>query len=218
MWIWDSDRLVYVDSDTGNEIPWENVDEKSGELIDSAYTTSDTFAENLVTDVFTIAMWERLMRAELKLSYIQQWLLGRGGVGEMDSNDWLEIVDLLNIQYGYLREFVTELVSESVTPGQLRNRSRMYFSSSRQAFEKGKGRALGWPRLPAYPGDGSTLCVTNCRCDWSIARRGDKWLCTWNLDSRPAVIHCSSLDEDGMGRPYGCIERAVKWNPLVIEA
>ena len=104
---------------------------------------------------------------------------------------------------------------------QIAARSRMYVSSAREAFERGKRRAAGAPELPAYPGDGTTICLSRCRCMWDLqqARENDetvRWRCFWVLD--PLAEHCSSEEEDEEGRPLGCLQRAVLWNPLIIQA
>lgn len=91
---------------------------------------------------------------------------------------------------------------------QIAHRSGMYTDSARQAFERGKTRAHGVPLLPEYPGGGSTICLSNCRCEWGIEEvRGEEgelhgWNCTWVI-SPPEKSQC-----------VDCQAYAVKWAPL----
>lgn len=84
---------------------------------------------------------------------------------------------------------------------QIAARSQMYMNSSREAFERGKTRAHGVPPLPAYPGDGQTRCLTNCKCEWVFEPTETGVNCYWKLN--PAE-HCDD-----------CLNNAARWNPLV---
>ena len=53
---------------------------------------------------------------------------------------------------------------EHIHEKQITARARMYMGASREAYEKGNMRAYGVPDLPYWPGDGSTVCLTNCKC------------------------------------------------------
>jgi len=92
---------------------------------------------------------------------------------------------------------------------QIAARSRMYMRSSREAFERAKARAVGVPPLPAYPGDGSTRCLTNCACQWEIIPEVQDdgaivYNCYWRLGP---TEHCPD-----------CIERSRQWNPYTVSS
>lgn len=149
----------------------------------------------------TTFLWQREMMKAITREYIIQFLLARGGLKQMTPGDWDLLRELLDEQRGFLSQFANEL--PSLTEGQIEARSKLYIRSAQQAFWRARGISLGWPTLPAYPGDCSTQCCTNCRCYWHVERVGGSWHAYWRL--RPAE-HC-----------VDCIERAVAWNPLVIE-
>jgi hypothetical protein len=67
-------------------------------------------------------------------------------------------------------------------------------------YELGKAESQGAPSLPAYPGDGQTACLGNCRCNWDIEETEDAWEATWELND---AEHCAD-----------CIANAEQWNPL----
>lgn len=179
-------------------------------------------AHALAEDAITVGEWEAAMREEIKTAYIEQYLLGRGGLGQMTQADWGSIGGMLGSdQYRFLNRFAAEIAAGELSEAQIIARARMYIASSKEAFERANARARGVPgeQLPAYPGDGSTICLTNCKCFWNhrrIEERGRtlRWESTWTL--RPAE-HCTSGDVDARGRPLGCIQRAQLWAPYVIE-
>lgn len=99
--------------------------------------------------------------------------------------------------------------SASLYEAQIAARSRMYISSAREAFERANARAHGAPDLPAYPGDGQTVCLTNCRCNWRIEEVYDDegnlagWNCYWEIDA--AAENCPD-----------CQANHSKWYPLFL--
>lgn len=178
---------------------------------------TDGLASMLTGDQLNVRDWETLMRQSIKDQYIQEYLLGRGGLSQMTQEDWGSIGGMLAEQYRFLDPFAQQIADENLTEAQIAARSRMYIHSSREAFSRATARANGWPVLPDHPASGKTVCMTNDRCFWSGVQLPDgSWEFTWNLDFD--VEHCTSDEIDTQGRPRGCIERAELWNPLVIEA
>lgn len=92
-----------------------------------------------------------------------------------------------------------------IREAQIRARSRMYMRSAREAFERGQMRAYRIPELPAYPGDGSTECLTNCRCSWRFVITDDGIDCYWDIDWD--AENCQD-----------CIDRHYMWNPYFAKA
>jgi len=143
--------------------------------------------------------WVEGMRQEIRRSYISQYLLGKGGVQNMTQADWGRLGGLLKNQYQYLNRFAGDLNAGTMSEAQIRQRAELYIQSSRQAYERGRVASLGMPALPAYPGDGSTQCVTNCQCHWEHQETESEWLAYWTLG---AAEHCPD-----------CVARSKDWNP-----
>lgn len=152
--------------------------------------------------------WVLDFRQSLKETYIAEYLSARGGRDAMTQSDWGQLGAMLKKQYGYLNNFAEDIAAGKLSEGgrlrlkQVRARAAMYFESSGQAYERGKSNSLGMPRLPAYPGDGSTQCLSNCGCHWEITETEDAWLCSWVLGP---VEHCPD-----------CVRRSREWNPYRI--
>ena len=215
-WTWEENTTRYRDADTGRFLSGSDIRDLSSESIRVAGGGTDQLARMLTDDQINVRDWETLMRQSIKREYVKQYLEGRGGVSQMTPQDWGSIGGMLADQYRYLDDFAVEIADTELTEAQIAMRSQMYIHSSREALSRATARAKDWPELPSHIADGSTICLTNDRCFWSGERVGAFWEMTWNLNFD--AEHCTSEEVDGQDRPRGCIERAVLWNPLVIEA
>lgn len=165
----------------------------------------DALAERLSERAISVEEWQTEMRDRIKREALRQYLIGRGGVQQMTSQDYGSLGGVIADQYRYLDGFAREIADGLLSERQIVARSRMYLRSTREAFERAMARTRGLPAMPAYPGDASTACYTNCQCHWDYhylpSRR--RWECTWMLGE---AEHC----ED-------CVANAALWNPLVIQ-
>lgn len=210
-WGWDPRAKRYRNRDNGQFMARETV---LG-FVDRSLDTSSNYTRDLaeLVDVRQISPsdWHARMRQEIKDEYIRQYLLGTGGRDQMRPADWGSVGGMIGDQYRYLRDFYAEIESGDLTEAQIRARAAMYINSAREAYERANARAQsgGTLVLPAYPGDGSTICLTNCRCFWDIQEILDDlgiligWNAYWTLT--PAE-HCTT-----------CLGRAGMWNPYTVE-
>jgi hypothetical protein len=142
MWAW-LDRLkTYVNQAVGRILNRATV--RSIGSVNHVVNTKlgDAATQDLLADSITAAQWEQRMRTLIKNSYIEQYLLGRGGKENTTRRDYSSIGGMLKEQYKYLRKFAQEIESGNLSPGAIANRSRMYVNSSREAFERAQRRAL----------------------------------------------------------------------------
>lgn len=147
--------------------------------------------------------WVLSMREEIKNNFINQYALAHGGRNSMTQSDWGRIGQMVRTQYQYLDRFAGDVATGRYTEVALAARARMYAESSSQAFERAKVAQRGVPDLPAYPGDGSTQCISNCKCSWEISETDTEWRCYWRLSASES---CGT-----------CLTRAAQWGPLVIQ-
>jgi hypothetical protein len=169
--------------------------------ITAKYNLMSTLASQLNTsDVISIQRWTLDMRAQIKSAYVNEYLLGRGGIKNMTQADWGRIGGMLKNQYHYLNNFAAD-IAKGMSPEQIALRARMYIDSATQAYERAQAISKGLD-LPAYPGDGTTECRSNCKCHWEIITGEDAYSCYWRLE--PQAEHCDTCDA-----------RSGMWNPLV---
>ncbi len=131
---------------------------------------------------------------ELKEEYIRQYILGIGGVDNMQPSDWGSIGGNLGSQYRYARDFGGLIEDGELSDAQIEARLDLYGESSDEIFELANYRRheldgytherwildddkencadclaladLGWVELGTLPTpcDGSTACMNNCGC------------------------------------------------------
>ena len=170
--------------------------------IDGAKAETNALAGQVARGEISVQQWVYAMRQQIRQNFIAEYTLAHGGRATMTPADWGRIGQRVQVQYRYLNSFAADIASGRYSEAQIAARARMYVEASSQAFEQGRAQALGMPDLPAYPGDGSTQCLSNCACWWSIRETADAWLCTWKLSP---VENCDD-----------CLERSRVWAPLTL--
>jgi len=168
-WQWGLNTNRYRDLDTGRFISAETVRGLVDERQRITGSGSDGLAELLRGGQLNTRDWETGMREAIKDEYIQQYLLGRGGLSQMTQADWGSIGGMVADQYRYLGGFAREVAAGNLTEAQVAARSRMYINSGREAFERASGRANAeadeaiWLLRPA---DHCSDCITLAGLGW----------------------------------------------------
>lgn len=207
MWKWNSRARRYYDDESGQFMGRDGVLGYVQAIIDTSGPATDTLAKLVAEARLSPEDWRLLMRQEIKMEYIGEYILGRGGLPQMIPEDWGSLGGMLREQYEWLDGFYDQVARGELSEAQIAARSRMYVRSAREGHERANGRAWGDPPLPAYPGDGSTACKTNCACSWDIrsaeaTEEGMSWTCHWTLG---IADHCAD-----------CLTRSEEWNPLIV--
>jgi len=166
----------------------------------------------LANEQISLSEWETRMGRQVKQLHLNAYVVGRSGDWEsLTPEDVQALRDEVGRQLQYLRRWRNELAQpgrlDDVSPRQLDVRGGLYGSASSASFERGfqSEQGIGPGALPAQPGDGTTQCLTNCKCRWSILvlskDRGD-FNANWQLG---ASEHCQT-----------CRDRARSWLGLKI--
>ena len=169
-----------------------------------------SLGSQVATGLLRVGDWQGVMRDEVKRQFINQYIAGRGGLSQMTQRDWGALGRMLKEQYHHLDGFAADIAAGKLSEAQIRARAQMYIDAGHLAFERGRAEAFGMPTLPAYPGDGQTVCLTHCHCNWMIDEVKDAdglvvgWEALWRLN--PAD-HCGD-----------CPTNAVLWAPLWVPA
>ena len=176
---------------------------------DAACDVVTALGSQVATGGLRVENWHALMRQAVKNQYVNQYMLGRGGIGQMTQRDWGIVGRQLRDQYHYLDRFAAEIATGELSEAQINARARMYINAAHEAYERAKCEAYGMPPLPAYPADGQTQCLSNCRCEWVVDELRIMgvligWDAMWKLN--PAE-HCPD-----------CLANAALWDPLLVPA
>lgn len=154
-------------------------------------------SKQLERGTLSAAAWRAAMERVLTQHYAAALMAGQGS--ESVSTASRTYLDLFAKQQArYLKRFAAEIAAEGYKPAYAA-RAAMYAAAAKAPFWH--GRTKGLP-LPAMPGDGTTQCLSNCRCSWEIVPLdGDgNYDCYWRMG---AVEHCQT-----------CVQRASDWAPL----
>ena len=142
------------------------------------------------------AAWRTAMERALTVAHTSAYIVGtaeRLGVNVktlkgLSRTERAEIRAMVGPQLDYLAGFVS--AQGGLSDAQTAARAALYSGAVRSTYYGAR-----FPGLPAYPGDGSTPCRTNCKC--SVEERADGFY--WIL--HPAE-HCGE-----------CQQRAAQWAP-----
>lgn len=167
----------------------------------------------LVAARITVREFEQLMTLQIRQSHLFAYAVGRGGLELLTDADRAAINARVNGQIDFLKAWAAALTvtggvvllsGKAVSEAALRARAELYVEATRASLFEGAGARIGLPRLPAYPGDGTTRCRSRCACSWRVEQvEGDgNWDCYWLLGSFESCEHCP--------------RRAVAWHPLRI--
>jgi hypothetical protein len=139
-WVYDLRSARYRDLETGRYVSSVQVRKWADEAIDASAEGARGLASLLATDRLALGDWQGMMREGIKEQYVAQYIAGRGGIEQMTQTDWGSVGGMLREQYRYLDGFAREVAAGNLTEGQIAARSRMYFNSSREAYERAQER------------------------------------------------------------------------------
>lgn len=203
LWAYDKRAHVYRDLTTGRFIGQKGMVALRDRYTDTMMKNVASLAHDLSAGKITSDEWLLAMRQTVKSTFVDQYVLGRGGRNMMSQRDWGRVGQMIRVQYDYLQKFYHDVVKKDLTEAQIAVRAGLYIESSTQAFEKGRVEDFGIV-LPEYPADGHQNCKARCRCHWQIEDVGNAWHAYWVLE--PSAVHCDT-----------CLGNSKKWSPLIIQ-
>jgi len=179
----------------------EGYPEGLADLIDKMREEVNALTARIESLEITPAEWQTNMEALIARYSIAAWLVGADAT-LIDDFAMQFIVEQLTSQYAFLDNFALVIQSSEDFMAGWYARAEMYADAIAAPYWRGQTKVLP---LPAMPGDGSTICLSRCRCQWDIRTvdeaNGD-YDCTWQRNVNDS---CQT-----------CIERAQEWNPLQI--
>lgn len=138
--------------------------------------------------------WHEGMKTALRDSYALN--LRAGADAPLKYTDYLQLGNPLQKQYRFLADFKQSIADGALSGGAIATRAKLYALSAVQMYWRQVTRGA---ELPAYPGDGTSDCLTNCGCEWVEAADGWHWV-------RSKDDSCDT-----------CLQREQEWNPYVAD-
>lgn len=170
-----------------------------------------SLADRYAAGRLTLAQFEQLFKQELKDMYIASVWTANGRVGATPAQYGLAGRRLRD-QYQFMHGFFKEIEAGALSVEQIKSRGAMYARSSSQVLEQLGASEPGMPRLPAYPGDGSTSCLSNCKCSISPEKVEQGYDIYWQTS---AAEHCDDCRRRANRSPlrvrFGRVTNAEVW-------
>jgi hypothetical protein len=186
-WVYDASTHRYRDGDL--VVSERQLLDLRNAIADGMTDESATLARQLVDGVLTLVQWAKAFAKLISDGVGAGFLLGRGGVAQLDAASTATLDGLIAEQHDYAKQFATaiaeELDIEEPRMGFVSARSALYSGGAVHAFSVGQDEAMGIS-LPYYPADGGEsnsgepcVCFGNCRCEWQISIDGTKGTAAW---------------------------------------
>lgn len=199
-WEWDVETGEYTNTDTEDVLDDDSLWALRDDYTDCMIELASEIGDRLTAKEITLAAFNREMDDLLLNLHAGGYLLGRGGVHAIQSGDSDTVTDTVNDQLTFWQKFLTAIAGGLLTVNVILDRLKQYIESVTQSYEKGRAANFGL-QLPAYPGDGSTICLSRCRCHWRIEQTDTHWECYWVIKG-PDGRNCQT-----------CLDRYGDWNP-----
>jgi hypothetical protein len=201
-WTFDPSTRRYRDEDSGRELGERELrplrERYLRQLTDRALVVTGQLANRLIT----LEEWEIEMRRVVKETFGTVYMLSRGGRNAMTQQDWGRVGGLVGRQYRYLNQYAQDIAGQTVTRDKALSRSQLYIQAGTQSYQRGQLATYSdMPRLERVPGDGSTTCLVNCRCELDITESDEGWDVYW-------------LDLGDERECQDCRQQAAAWSPL----
>lgn len=145
-----------------------------------------------------VAAWEQEVSRQLARYHAAAMMAG-SGVTTLTTPMTTAITRDLATQLAFLRKFAISIADGARWERSWNTRAQMYAESIKVPYWQGKVKMLP---LPAMPGDGTSQCLTRCKCAWDIQQLDGEsnYDCTWAMSD---AEHCQT-----------CKQRAQDWAPL----
>ena len=148
-----------------------------------------------------VEAWQQEVARQLA-RYHAAAIMAGAEVDALDKPMTVAITEDLANQLHFLARFGATIQDGKVWQNGYNARAEMYAGSIATPYWRGATKMLP---LPAMPCDGTSQCLSRCRCAWDIQQLDgeNNYDCTWVLG--PTEDHCQT-----------CPQRARDWAPLRI--
>ena len=171
-------------------------------LIEAVGLKIGAATEALAADLSTVALWHTTLETILTRYHLAAMMAGVGR-NTLTPAETLKVTGIVQEQLKFLDKFAIEIQDASEFEAGWAARAQMYGEAIQVPYWSGRTKMLP---LPAMPGDGTSECLSRCRCSWEVTTvdeaNGD-YNATWHLGA--STKNCQQ-----------CIQRSRDWAPLEI--
>lgn len=192
-WVWSESAHRYRSSVTGRFLSPITEAGLRAEFVEARQVAIRALGRGLGDGSLTVNEFRRAMRDEVEALNGVEFMFGRGGRKAMTLADRQALSALIGQQWAYVDNFVIQAAAGGLTAGQIESRAVMYGAAGHAAAEAGRMASYTGFRAPVMPGVG-TICLTNCRCSWSITETEDGWRARWVRHATDSCETCISRE------------------------
>lgn len=175
---------------------------KLDKLIDRLSVLIGTATSALESDPSRVDDWYDELARQLRRYHLAGFLSGYGSDQFPRGADTAIAQDVAT-QLKFLRQFKAEIQDAAEWKAGWNSRAEMYARSIQTPYWRGATKMLP---LPAMPGDGTSQCLTNCKCAWNVVpvdEEANDYDAYWVYGATER--HCQT-----------CKERESQWSPVQI--
>ena len=198
-WQWNTETAEYTNSETNEILTDADLLELRNTFLQRTGELAQTIGQEMVDGNRTLTEMAETLRTLIKDTHTAEYLLGHGGVEEVNRFNFRTLIELINKQFRFFIRFLYKIFAGELTIGQILSRIFEYIQSAVESYEQGRASSRGLV-LPAYPGDGTQICLSRCKCHWEITSTETMWYAYWTLN--PTAEHCQT-----------CLGNSEQWNP-----
>jgi hypothetical protein len=187
---WDADKKQYLRDGVAVSLAtlWQIRDQ----LTDAQYNDADDLTDQLDEDG-DLEQWQLDMRTLIVETHTAAYLLGHGGMNNVDIASHAVIGAMVISQFNYLRNFAETIKRDGLSANAISARAEQYMAAATYAFSVGQSELYADLELPCMPCDGNTACLMNCRCGWDIEEDEKEWRAYWQATGDD--LECTDCDQ-----------------------
>lgn len=147
-WQFDKRSGRYRDKSTGRYLSQSSLETLQRRHINQVEKDIQVIGDLLLSGKISLATFQEAMGKSLKTLHLHQMLIGRGGINQATSSDYLAVGRQLRQEYSWLRNFAIDInrgysISEKgqqvpLTEARFRARLKLYAKAGRVSFQTGQ--------------------------------------------------------------------------------
>ncbi|MBN9393450.1 MAG: hypothetical protein J0I20_35795 [Chloroflexi bacterium] len=196
LFLYDPAKRAYKSLSTGRYLTAQEVRKVVDAVIDSYQAEFVAISARLQAGELSLAEWQMQMAQAVKGLHVATAVAANGGFNNMSQADYGFVGSQVKRQYQFLQGFADDIVSgkQLVQSGSLLNRTKLYAQAARGTYEQTARRrerlagsteekrnlgasdscqtcldeaAKSWQPIGTLRAIGDSLCLANCRCEFS---------------------------------------------------
>lgn len=183
-------------------------------LIKMQQDRARVLTQRMLDSRITVNEWQSGMQTIIKHTTLATAMMG-SGTWTLSQASISRAESAIVQQYAFLANFAQSMARTPMSDaaGNTVARAAMYPRSAIATYWKERTiRTIGMITLPAYPADGTAVCLTNCRCQWQITM-----LRPTKLENGVQLVNANAVwKRHPLDNCPTCRERARLWRPLRI--